>query len=98
MFNRIISVVFSAFGKSTNKSYWDLLPADLESVYLTDDLKSCAIIRHLPMLPGVAYLDKFAVSKEERGNFNIEILWQQLKHDYKSLFWRSRHNNIFNSW
>ncbi|XP_067934757.1 N-acetylglutamate synthase, mitochondrial-like [Watersipora subatra] len=92
------ALVASAFEKSASKSYWNLLPADLDAVYLTDDVKACAIVRHLPMMPGVAYLDKFAVSREERGNFNIEILWQQLKHDYKSLFWRSRHDNIFNNW
>lgn len=98
--NNLYRMVFvnSAFGRSTSRTYWSDLPADLESVYLTDDLKSCAIVRKLPLLPGVAYLDKFAVSKEERGNFNIEVLWQQLKHDYSALFWRSRHDNVFNSW
>jgi len=49
-------------------------------------------------MPGVAYLDKFAVCKEERGNFSIDVLWQQLKQDYTSLYWRSRRTNIFNSW
>lgn len=91
-------VLFSAFDRKTWPSYWRELPHDLDAIYLTDDIKSCAIVRHMPTLPGVAYLDKFAVSKEERGNFNIEILWQQLKHDYSSLFWRSRHDNVFNSW
>lgn len=88
----------SAFEKQTTAEYWEQLPERLHAIYLTDDVKACAIVMKSPISPTVFYLDKFAVCQEERGNFNIEVLWQQLKHHYKSLFWRSRHNNIFNSW
>lgn len=70
----------------------------LDAVYLTDDLKSYAIVQRFPALDNVFYLDKLAVCREDRGNFNTDVLWQQLTTDYKNLFWRSRSDNVFNSW
>jgi len=81
-----------------SNDYWHEMPSRLHAIYLTEDLKSCAIVFNVPDSPTLFYLDKFAVSKGERGNFNTEVLWQQLKHDYDQLFWRSRHNNVINSW
>ena len=97
---RIYSSLFyyRAFSRPTTKSYWNTLPERLEAVYVTDDFKACAIVMNCPNLPGLYYLDKFAVCREERGNFSIDVLWQQLRKDFNNLFWRSKHSNVFNNW
>ena len=46
----------------------------------------------------VPYLDKFAVSLQNQGLGAGETIWEKLKQDFPSLFWRSKGSNRINPW
>lgn len=51
-----------------------------------------------PVLGGTPYLDKFVVSASRQGQGSGEMLWECLRRDLQTLFWRSRVTNPINPW
>ena len=45
-----------------------------------------------------AYLSKFAVGREARGEGLAQQLWQAVEQDHTAMFWRSRDSNPINPW
>lgn len=59
---------------------------------------AAAILTEEPVLGGTPYLDKFVVSASRQGQGSGEMLWQCLRRDLQTLFWRSRVTNPINPW
>lgn len=51
-----------------------------------------------PVLGGTPYLDKFVVSSSRQGQGSGQMLWECLRQDLQTLFWRSRVTNPINPW
>ncbi|KFO25269.1 N-acetylglutamate synthase, mitochondrial [Fukomys damarensis] len=59
---------------------------------------AAAILTVEPVLGGTPYLDKFVVSASRQGQGSGEMLWECLRRDLQTLFWRSRVTNPINPW
>ncbi|XP_078385795.1 N-acetylglutamate synthase, mitochondrial isoform X2 [Cetorhinus maximus] len=95
---RLISLINKSFGKDLCKDYISLLPPRLHSIYLSEGYSAAAIITREPVLNGMPYLDKFVVSTNKRGQGTSLMLWECIRQDFDSLFWRSRATNRINPW
>lgn len=71
----------------------------LRRIYVSESCRGVAIVTEEAGLPGVAYLDKFAVSKSAQGDKLGEALWRvMLDTERGNLYWRSRQSNRVNDW
>lgn len=59
---------------------------------------AAAILTVEPVLGGTPYLDKFVVSSSRQGQGSGQMLWECLRRDLQTLFWRSRVTNPINPW
>lgn len=59
---------------------------------------AAAILTMEPVLGGTPYLDKFVVSSSRQGQGSGQMLWECLRRDLQTLFWRSRVTNPINPW
>lgn len=59
---------------------------------------AAAILTTEPVLEGTPYLDKFVVSSSRQGQGSGQMLWECLRRDLQTLFWRSRVTNPINPW
>lgn len=59
---------------------------------------AAAILTTEPVLGGTPYLDKFVVSSSRQGQGSGQMLWECLRRDLQTLFWRSRVTNPINPW
>lgn len=59
---------------------------------------AAAILTVEPVLGGTPYLDKFVVSNSRKGQGSGQMLWECLRRDLQTLFWRSRVTNPINPW
>lgn len=59
---------------------------------------AAAILTTEPVLGGTPYLDKFVVSSSRQGQGSGQMLWERLRRDLQTLFWRSRVTNPINPW
>lgn len=89
---QVIKLVEEAFGRSLRESWWAEL--DLEAAYLSESMRSGAL---LARIGDFAYLDKFAILEEARGEGLARTVWSHLVADHPILYWRSRTDNSFNS-
>ncbi len=83
-----------SFNRELQPDYFDSLK--LQTLLLASSGRAAAIITE--GADGVAYLDKFAVTPEARGEGLAAALWQRLQAEYPALYWRSRRANPINSW
>ncbi|GCB71329.1 N-acetylglutamate synthase, mitochondrial isoform X2 [Scyliorhinus torazame] len=95
---RLISLINKSFGKDLRKDYILVLNPRLHSIYLSEGYNAAAIITREPVLNGMPYLDKFVVSTNKRGQGTSLMLWECIRQDFDSLFWRSRGTNRINPW
>ncbi|XP_048416203.1 N-acetylglutamate synthase, mitochondrial isoform X2 [Stegostoma tigrinum] len=95
---RLISLINKSFGKDLHKDYISVLNPRLHSIYLSEGYSAAAIITREPVLNGMPYLDKFVVSTDKRGQGTSLMLWECIRQDFDSLFWRSRATNKINPW
>ncbi|XP_038635041.1 N-acetylglutamate synthase, mitochondrial isoform X2 [Scyliorhinus canicula] len=95
---RLISLINKSFGKDLHKDYILVLNPRLHSIYLSEGYSAAAIITREPVLNGMPYLDKFVVSTNKRGQGTSLMLWECIRQDFDSLFWRSRGTNRINPW
>jgi len=89
---RVVELIESAFSRQLHQHWFDNL--DLVSSYISDSYRAGAIITRLN---GVAYLDKFAVMEDARGEGLARVVWRAMIADYPVLYWRSRTANGFNA-
>ncbi|XP_068118532.1 N-acetylglutamate synthase, mitochondrial [Hyperolius riggenbachi] len=95
---RLISLVNRSFQKKLKDNYISSVAKKLHSVYLSEGYNAAAIITTEPVLGGTAYLDKFVVNSSRQGQGSGQMLWQCVRQDLETIFWRSRASNPINSW
>ncbi|CAH2302629.1 N-acetylglutamate synthase, mitochondrial [Pelobates cultripes] len=95
---RLVSLVNRSFQKKLKEDYIKSVGSRLNSVYLSEGYNAAAIVTTEPVLGGTPYLDKFVVSAGKQGHGSGQMLWECLRQDLQTLFWRSRATNPINSW
>ncbi|KAF6095688.1 N-acetylglutamate synthase [Phyllostomus discolor] len=95
---RLVDLVNTSFGKKLRDDYLDSLRPRLRSVYFSERYNAAAILTTEPVLGGTPYLDKFVVSSSRQGQGSGQMLWECLRRDLRTLFWRSRVTNPINPW
>ncbi|XP_073539340.1 N-acetylglutamate synthase, mitochondrial [Phyllobates terribilis] len=96
--DRLISLVNRSFQKKLKENYISNVAKRLHSVYLSEGYNAAAIITIEPVLGGTPYLDKFVVSSGRQGQGSGQMLWECVRQDLQTLFWRSRATNPINPW
>jgi acetylglutamate kinase len=68
-------------------------------VYVSENYRTAMILtlEHVAKGQGLPYLDKFAVLEEAQGEGLGRAVWQVMRAETPSLFWRSRHGNRINA-
>jgi acetylglutamate kinase len=89
---QIAKLVEAAFGRSLKNGWWEGL--EFDSAYLSESLRAGAIVSRVD---DFAYLDKFAILEEARGEGISRTVWSRVIADYPLLYWRSRTDNGFNA-
>uniref|UniRef100_A0A452QPD6 N-acetylglutamate synthase, mitochondrial n=1 Tax=Ursus americanus TaxID=9643 RepID=A0A452QPD6_URSAM len=95
---RLVNLVNASFGKTLRDDYLASLRPRLHSVYVSEGYNAAAILTTEPVLGGTPYLDKFVVSSSRQGQGSGQMLWECLRRDLQTLFWRSRVTNPINPW
>ncbi|KAM4031619.1 N-acetylglutamate synthase, mitochondrial [Anomaloglossus baeobatrachus] len=95
---RLISLVNRSFQKKLKENYISDVAKRLHSVYLSEGYNAAAIITTEPVLGGTPYLDKFVVNSGKQGHGSGQMLWECVRQDLQTLFWRSRATNPINPW
>ena len=86
----ITSILESAFKGTLDKNYF--INQDKEYYVSSCGRASIAISHH----QNIAYMDKFAVKADARGEGLGNAIWNRMIADHKKVFWRSRPNNSIN--
>lgn len=89
---QVEKLVEEAFGRTLEPTWWDGL--DLKTAYLSESFRAGGLIARVG---GFAYLDKFAILEDARGEGLARTVWAQVTADYPVLYWRSRTENGFNA-
>ena len=89
---RLRGLIESAFGRDLVPDYFER--TRLLRAYVSENYRAAVI---LVEDGGMAYLDKFAVLDEAQGEGLGRAVWQVMREETPSLFWRSRHGNAINS-
>ncbi|KAL0597683.1 N-acetylglutamate synthase, mitochondrial [Plecturocebus cupreus] len=95
---RLVNLVNASFGKKLRDDYLASLRPRLHSIYVSEGYNAAAILTMEPVLGGTPYLDKFVVSSSRQGQGSGQMLWECLRRDLQTLFWRSRVTNPINPW
>ncbi|XP_066264406.1 N-acetylglutamate synthase, mitochondrial-like isoform X2 [Branchiostoma lanceolatum] len=94
---RLNELIRRSFGRVLKDDYWERLQGRLNTLYLSEEYNAAAIVTN-EQVDGMPYLDKFSVSTQIQGQGTSEMLWEHVRRDFKSLFWRSRGSNKINPW
>ena len=89
---RMTDLIGKSFGRATVPGYWDNLA--LKRGFVTENYRAGALVTEVG---GVAYLDKFAVMGEARGEGLSKTVWSNLVEAVPYFYWRSRAANPINS-
>ncbi len=89
---QVEKLVEEAFGRTLDPAWWSNLP--LEMAYLSESWRAGALVARIG---DFAYLDKFAILEDARGEGLARTVWAQVVTDYPVLYWRSRTENGFNA-
>ena len=96
---KLTQLLETAFNGRLHSAYLDQLQPNIHRIYLTESYRTVAIITKDASDPNaVPYLDKFAVAKTSQGEGSGQALWNVLRRDVTSLYWRSRRSNPINPW
>ncbi|WP_031370531.1 acetylglutamate kinase [Lysobacter antibioticus] len=88
---RLRSLIESAFGRKLVGDYFDT--TTLKRAYVSENYRAAVILIDGG---GHTYLDKFAVLDDAQGEGLGRAVWQVMREQNPSLFWRSRHGNPVN--
>ena len=89
---RLIALLEQSFGRPLVNVDW--LKA-VRHFYVESEYRAAALLEEHPE---GAYLSKFAVGTEARGEGVAQELWREMTQDHASLFWRAREENPINQW
>ncbi len=89
---RLRSLIESGFGRHLGDDYFERIKPC--HVYVSEHYRAAMV---LTAEACGTYLDKFAVLDEAQGEGLGRALWQRMRVDHDSLFWRSRHGNPANA-
>ncbi|TRY92141.1 hypothetical protein DNTS_031455 [Danionella cerebrum] len=95
---RLIALINQSFQKKLREDYISSLRGRLHSIYLSEGYSAAAVITREPVSSGTPYLDKFVVSSSKQGQGTGQILWECIRQDFRTLFWRSHSTNRINPW
>ena len=90
---RLADLVSQSFGRRLRPDYFE--ERSIKRVLVAGDYTAAAV---LTGWGGSAYLDKFAVTNEARGQGLAGSLWKRIIATEPALFWRSRAGNEINPW
>jgi bifunctional N-acetylglutamate synthase/kinase len=102
--SRVVSLIENAFNATLPKDYFARLISGedgrkLRRIYVSEGYRAVAVVTEEAGLPGVAYLDKFAVVPSAQGDRLGETLWRvMVENEAGGLYWRSRSANNVNQW
>lgn len=88
---RLRDLIESAFGRRLLPDYFER--TRLHRAYVSENYRAAMIVT---LEDGVPYLDKFAVLDEAQGEGLGRAVWQVMRDQTPTLFWRSRHGNPVN--
>lgn len=88
---RLRGLIESSFGRELAADYFERTP--LLRAYASENYRAAVI---LVEAEGMTYLDKFAVLDDAQGEGLGRAVWQVMREQTPSLFWRSRHGNPVN--
>ncbi|MFZ1390234.1 MAG: acetylglutamate kinase [Dokdonella sp.] len=89
---RLRELIESSFSRGLVDDYFERTP--LLRAYVSENYRAALI---LVEEGGFTYLDKFAVLDDAQGEGLGRAVWQVMREQNCSLFWRSRHDNPVNS-
>lgn len=89
--DRLRGLIESAFGRRLLPDYFQT--TTLHRAYVSQNYRAAVI---LTKEEAGVYLDKFAVLDEAQGEGLGRAVWQVMREQNPTLFWRSRHNNPVN--
>lgn len=90
--DRLRGLIESAFGRRLLPDYF--ATKTLHRAYVSENYRAAVI---LTLENGRPYLDKFAVLDEAQGEGLGRAVWQVMREETPSLFWRSRRGNPVNT-
>jgi bifunctional N-acetylglutamate synthase/kinase len=88
---RLRQLIESAFGRKLLPDYFDI--TKLHRAYVSENYRAAVI---LTSEEAGIYLDKFAVLDEAQGEGLGRAVWQVMREQNPTLYWRSRHGNPVN--
>ncbi|CAG8468014.1 1473_t:CDS:2 [Cetraspora pellucida] len=97
------SLIEASFSRKLNiDDYLSRLENCLDMIIVVGDYQGAVVVT-MEDVEGnkkgdLPYLDKIAVAPNSQGMGIADILWKQLQTNYPNLLWRSRDNNIVNTW
>ncbi len=89
--DRLRGLVESAFGRRLLPDYFE--KKTLHRAYVSENYRAAVI---LTFENGLPYLDKFAVLDEAQGEGLGRAVWQVMREETPTLYWRSRRENPVN--
>ena len=92
--SQLSAILERSFGRQLKPVWWQGMA--ILNVYLAASGRAAAVVCR--GFDGMPYLDKFAVTPEAQGEGLAASLWQAIKQDHGSLYWRSRQGNRINPW
>jgi acetylglutamate kinase len=88
---RLRELIESSFGRKVVEDYFERTKP--YRVYVSENYRAAMILTNEN---GLVYLDKFAVLDDAQGEGLGRAVWQVMREENPSLFWRSRHGNTIN--
>jgi bifunctional N-acetylglutamate synthase/kinase len=98
---KIRAIIQDAFGASLPDDYFASLNSNgrkLRAIYVSEGYRGVAVVTEEAGLPGVPYLDKFAVTTDSQGDKLGQVLWRTMVANESPLYWRSKSTNRVNHW
>ncbi|QWP75932.1 acetylglutamate kinase [Lysobacter sp. K5869] len=88
---RLRGLIDSAFGRKLVDGYFE--NTKLKQAYVSENYRAAIVLIEAD---GRTYLDKFAVLDDAQGEGLGRAVWQVMREQNPSVFWRSRHGNPVN--
>lgn len=88
---RLRGLIDSAFGRKLVEGYFE--NTRLKQAYVSENYRAAIVLIEAD---GRTYLDKFAVLDDAQGEGLGRAVWQVMREQNPSVFWRSRHGNPVN--
>ena len=89
---RLRGLIDSAFGRKLVDGYFE--NTKLKQAYVSENYRAAIVL--IEADDGRTYLDKFAVLDDAQGEGLGRAVWQVMREQNPSVFWRSRHGNAVN--